>query len=225
VQVTLTIFTAEMRTCTLLPETFENGAHQVNLWMDGNDNKLQEPGEQLTENKEPDASGELCVGPLKLPFFVANVNFVYEIIDPQGQTLETINGSFDYVSNTLTVTYPGNQLQMAILVFEGATSQLTLGLSNPFTARLDLAESIVTENDPIQNCNLSGAAGCPTLIEVVSKTDTKSGPDSDSYWDNWQDRFKGNFAYVPLIVLGAGMIALLAVFWPWRSIGPGSKSG
>lgn len=209
----LTVFTAEMYTCSLLTKGFEGGKYTVRLWMDGNDNKQREQSEELMQEAEPKDSGELCVGPLTLPSFVEQSNFEYDIDDPKGQKLAPAKGTLNFASKTVSDARlaTGDRLHYTGFAFDSTSTELEIRMKNPFTAQLNLAAVGQPTTKPIQVCTNDPLFPCPSMVEKA-----KEFVDTTPWWKLRWNKFTQNRGYVPFIAVGFGVLALaLAWFRPW----------
>ena len=209
VMIKLSVFSARMNACSGLEEGFDTGDYAVNIWMDGNRNRLREPSEEKTAVSRPDANGKLCV-PMELRSFTEEVDYEYELTDPQGLSVGRGKGSYNFGTNSIGGEFPEGEHRWTGVGFHGSAVELEVKLTNPFKAFMTETDRVETFKEPTDLCKRRLPNECPD-IAVAPPTSLGSIP-SKSYWDLWPDKFKENNAYIPLAGLVVGMVCVALQF-------------
>ena len=215
VQMILEMFQARMNACSQLPEGFVKGDYTVTVWMDGNGNEQREPNEEAKESANPDEDGKLCKA-VELSSFVEEVKFEYSFTDPEGKVLASAKGHYNYATKTIGSEFPGtgNTVNWVGIGFDASINKTEIKLTSPFKARLTSEVKESTKHKPTTLCKGIGGHKCPGIIAVPQPQPNPD--DTATSWDNWLERFKENYAYVPIATLSVGLITLILLVWQRR---------
>jgi hypothetical protein len=215
VQMILETFQARMNACSQLPEGFIKGDYTVTVWMDGNDNEQREPNEEAKESANPEEDGKLCPSnPIKLSSFVEDVKFEYSFTDPKGEVLASAKGHYNYDTEAIGGDFSGKLVYWIGIGFDASTNTTEIKLTSPFKALLTREDKEKTKHPPTTLCRGTGTHKCPDIIGVPQPQPNPD--DTATSWDNWLERFKENYAYVPIATLSVGLITLILLVWQRR---------
>ena len=206
ISIKLFLFLASMNACSGLEDGFETGEYPVNIWMDGNSNNRRDSNEEKIENAEPDLDGKICV-PMKLLSFTKAVDYEYEFIGPEGQSVgKGEGGSYNFGTNAIGGAFPDGDFRWTGVAFHGSEIELEVKLTNPFKAFLTEADRIEYPKDIVQLCKNILPNKCPDI--VVPPPLSFDGFPRESYWERLPDKIKDNKAYIPVVALFVGLIGV-----------------
>ena len=205
VMIKLSVFSARMNACSGLDEGFDTGDYSVTIWMDGNSNNQREPNEEKSAISRPDANGKLCV-PMELRSFTEEVDYEYELTDPKGSSVGSGKGSYNFGTNSIGGEFPEANSRWTGVGFHGSAVELEVKLTNPFKAFMTETDRVETFKEPTDLCKRRLPNECPDI--AVAPPTSLGGIPSESYWDQWPDKFKENKAYIPVAGLLVGMIGI-----------------
>jgi len=206
ISIKLSVFIARMNACSGLEEGFETGEYSLKVWMDGNSNNQRDSNEEKIVNAEPDLDGKICV-PMELRSFTEAVDYEYEFIGPEGQSVgKGEGGSYNFGTNAIGGAFPDGDFRWTGVAFHGSEIELEVKLTNPFKAFLTEADRIEYPKDIVQLCKNILPNKCPDI--VVPPHLSFDGFPRESYWERLPDQIKDNKAYIPVVALFVGLIGV-----------------
>ena len=206
ISIKLSVFIARMNACSGLEEGFETGEYSLKVWMDGNSNNQRDSNEEKIVNAEPDLDGKICV-PMELRSFTEAVDYEYEFIGPEGQSVgKGEGGSYNFGTNAIGGAFPDGDFRWTGVAFHGSEIELEVKLTNPFKAFLIEADRIEYPKDIVQLCKNILPNKCPDI--VVPPHLSFDGFPRESYWERLPDQIKDNKAYIPVVALFVGLIGV-----------------